>query len=318
MAALALLGSAFGVFYLYDRLDISWRGSRRGIYIAGLSGLLLLALLTSWDIVYFFHIGASEFPTWIMLPYIVVFLLVSRDPRAWALGVLLAGASVLIRPYHVFAVSLLLVFFIVLFRTRQRLALALAGLLVAVVLLPALHNLIYGGELVFVPRSAGVQENLVLPPAILVKEFGDPGVRAEAFRQIERLFYFGELATQASGLGLAIHGLQLIYIITWALALANWRHLRLAGKILLLLPLLHLGVQFFFVLDAVYPRHILMAHLSMGVAAMFASSPFARRDGVQPSIAARMETRSPRQGDRQSSDSPSIARSQEGWISNPR
>ncbi|MFQ5923345.1 MAG: hypothetical protein ACE5M4_10925, partial [Anaerolineales bacterium] len=188
VAALALLGSAFGVFYLYDRLDISRRGGRIDTYIAGLAGLLLLTLLTSWDVVYFFHIGASEFPTWIMLPYIVVFLFVSRDPRAQAMGVPLAGASILIRPNHSLPiVALLLAFYVDLFRWRRGLALALAALLVAVALLPALHNLIYGGELVFVPRSAGVQENLVLPPVILVKEFGDPGVRDEAFRQIERL-----------------------------------------------------------------------------------------------------------------------------------
>ena len=276
VAALALLGSTFGVFYLYDRLDIGRRGGRKIIYLAGLAGLLLLTLLTSWDLVYFLHIGASEFPTWILLPYVVVFLFVSSDPRAWSLGVLLTGASVLIRPNHALpAIALMLVFITSIFRTRRRLALAFAALLVALAVLPALHNLIYGGELVFVPRSASVKENLVLPPATLLREFGEPGVRAEALRQAERLFYFGELAVQASALGLALHGLQLIYLVSWVWVARNWRRVGLIVKMLLLIPLMHLGAQFFFVLDAVYPRHILTAHLSRGVAVIYVFSAYA-------------------------------------------
>ena len=288
VAALALLGSTFGVFYLYDRLDIARRSGRGEIIIvAGMAGLLLLTLVTSWDVVFFFHVGASEFPTWILLPYIVVFLFVLKDQLAWTIGVLLAGISLLMRFNHALALlGLLVAFTLSLGRTKLRVALILWVGFVALALLPALHNLIYGGDLVLVPTSASNLETQVLPPSVLVREFGDPRVRAEALRQTERLFYFGELAVQTSGLGLALHGLQLIYLLSLVRVARKWGSIRWIAKLLLLIPLMHLGVQFFFVLDAVYPRQILMAYLSMGVAAMFASSPFAQRDRVQSSITA--------------------------------
>lgn len=50
--------------------------------------------------------------------------------------------------------------------------------------------------------------------------------------------------------------------------------LQLGGQGLHHVPLMYLGVQFIFVLEAVYPRHILVAHLAMGVVSMFAASRY--------------------------------------------
>ena len=276
IAILALTFLNFGVFLMFTKLYPRDRVSVRELLLPALAGLFLFALINSWYMVYFIHIGASEYPTWILLSYMLCLLFLSGNRKGQMAGILLLGVSLLLRPNHGLSIlALLAVFIISTFRKDKKIAVAAGILLFVMALLPAVHNLYYGRELVFLPRSAGIKENLVLPPWALLTQFDEPGIRAKAWEQFQWLFYLKSGEAQFLGLSIALHGLQVLWLVSMGRAFFQRRLVSWMAKAILLLPLLHLGVQYFFVLNAVYPRHIIMGHIAMGVVVVFALSPWA-------------------------------------------
>ena len=73
-------------------------------------------------------------------------------------------------------------------------------------------------------------------------------------------------------MSLPLHGLQVLFFIGCAWVLVRWDRVAFSTKGLLLMPIAYLGGQFFFVLNADYPRHILIGHLAMGLVAILLSS----------------------------------------------
>lgn len=272
-AILALSALNFGVLWLFARLYPRGRIAPWKLAIPAMTGLMLIALLNSWHVVYFLHIGASEYPSWILLPYIVYLLFITNQPKDWQLGSFLMGISILTRPNHGLALlALFAIFQASVFLKDRKLAVPSALILMGMGLLPLLHNLYYGHEVVFLPRSFGVPENLVLPPKVLLTEFGDPAIRLKAWQQFEWLFYLRSGETQFIGLSIALHGLQVLWLLSLGRAWIKRRSLNWTAKIMLLIPFLFLVVQYFYVLNAVYPRHIIMGHFAMGIVVAYAFS----------------------------------------------
>lgn len=150
-------------------------------------------------------------------------------------------------------------------------------MLAALFLAPAAHNLIYGHQFVLLPTSAGIPQNLVLPPFDFLTGLDDPGVRITAFLQLRLLLGIvpSGLVWNTTWVTVPMHLLQALFIFACIDMISNWRHRTLTSKLLMLLPLLYLIVQFPFILTVNYPRHIAAGIIAMGYVTMYALSPLA-------------------------------------------
>jgi hypothetical protein len=201
-------------------------------------GILVLLWASSPTVVGALQTGMSEYPTWIALPFLVPLLFASSATRCWMGGALLLGLSLSTRTNHLPAVLGMLAVF--LWRgagLRPRAAMG-AGLLFGVIaLLPGLHNYYYGGQIVPLTTSAGIPENLVLPPARLLDVRRDAEIRRQAWNQARRMLYVTEQPDRI--LELAVRGLQTMWVVTVAVVLLGYRPGRMP-VLLLGVPVLYL------------------------------------------------------------------------------
>jgi len=182
----------------------------------------------------------------------------------------LIGLAFLNRTNHLPALLFLFgVFGILLFRSRPKLVLASAFLLLVLLALPAVHNYVYGHKLVLLTSSADIPQNLKLPPNQLVHIFDDPKVAGRAWDQLK--FLVGLVRASYLDTSLPIWGLLLLWIglcVKWIL---TWRDRKWVAGLLLVLPVLFLAVQFFFILNTAYPRHLIAGYEVMGIVCLYAA-----------------------------------------------
>jgi hypothetical protein len=265
--AISLLGLSFGFALLWLR---SLHRAEPGARILATGALLgLLALMWSPEMLVFLVEGASEYPTWIALPFVLWLVSGPRLTASRALAaVALLACSAITRPNQLPAAALLSLR--ILSRARQRgrgLPIILGLLFGGVLLLPALHNLYYGGRVVFMTASAAIPENLVLGPARLWRIWVDPSVRGLLAHQIARVLYL------VPGHGHEARFLFRLCQVTWlgAVALAASRAGRRQpfDRTVLVLPWVYLGPHLFLQTHVYYPRHIVAAHLAFALSAMW-------------------------------------------------
>ncbi len=235
----------------------------------GLMAVLVLALASSPPVVFFVQVSLSEYPTWIFLPLSFPLLFVSRSPRDWLRGALLVGLSFLTRLNQIPPLlALMAVFARRGWRMRPRPTLVAAGLVLAMLALPAAHNLYYGGQLVWTTLTGTTAANLVVRPRDLASLLTEPAERQKVWYQVDHIFYLhtlrdpfprGDWVSWA-----AIHGIQLVWLAVGLGTLAR-RAVPGATKVLVGLPLVYLGVHLFYQADFYYPRHIIAGHLAMGL-----------------------------------------------------
>lgn len=240
------------------------------------SGLLLLALANSQAVVGFIQVGLSEYPTWIFFPLLVALLQAARPTREWLLGALLVGLSLITRTNQ--APGLAGVFFAFLAgvgRGRRRAALGAVLICAAVLLLPAAHNLYYGGRAVLLPMSAATARNLPLPPSALLVGAGEPETWALLGEQLRGLVYLRPAG--APWLHVVFHGLELTWLVAAVLVWRARRAVPVGATLLLGVPALYLGVHVFYEVVVYYPRHIIIGHFAMGAVAAHAAAAMARR-----------------------------------------
>jgi len=231
----------------------------------------VLAFVWSPQILVFLVEGASEYPTWIALPF--VFWLASApvpSVRRALAAVGLLALSAITRPNMLPPAVLLSA--AILGHTRQRVrrvGVVLAGSLLfcGILLLPALHNLYYGQRLVLMTTSATIPENLVLSPGQLWRVGTDAAVRAALWDQIARALYL------VPGLGHEARFLFRLCQLAWlgAVVTAASRpgRERLLRWTVLLLPWLYLAPHLFFQTHVYYPRHVVAAHIAFALSAMW-------------------------------------------------
>jgi hypothetical protein len=241
---------------------------------AGVTAALLLALWSSPPVVFFVQVSLSEYPTWIFLPLLFPLLFVSRSPRDWRRGGLLVALSWLTRLNHVPAlVFLLAVFAWRAWRIRPRAVPAVAGLVLAMALLPAAHNLYYGRQLVWSTLQAQGPGATAIAPRELTRVLRDPEVREKVWYQVDHMFYLHTLRDQFPrgdwvSWG-AIRGIQLVWLAVGVLILARRAASGIAAA-LMALPLVYLGVHLVYHVEFYYPRHVIAGHLAMGLVTLFA------------------------------------------------
>ena len=170
-------------------------------------------------------------------------------------------------------------------RSERRFVLA-AATLATISLMPALHDIYYGGQLEFLTRSAVIPQNLVLRPAHYWQALNDQDLREKIDRQIDWIVY-GSSANDAVGGGLLgiIRGLQAVWLGTLLALLFRptnrrgnlWRttlrFLRSPDDVrdlcIVLTPIWFLAAHLFYQVDVYYPRHIVMGYVAMATTALY-------------------------------------------------
>jgi hypothetical protein len=251
------------------------------IVLLALTGLLWLLLATSRTVLDLIHLGVSEYPTWIALPLFVPLLFVSSAARAWLLGAGLLALSLLTRTNHLPAVLVTLALFLWRgWQIRPRAAIAAGVLFGAIALLPALHNSYYGNRLVLLTTSAGIPENLVLPPARLADLARDAEVRSRLWTQLARMLYVVDAPDRI--FEVAVRGLQVL----WVGAVGAWaitRRPRFPVALLLAVPAAYLVPHVFYQATHGYPRHFLAGYFAMGAVVLLVAERWWRAAARTPS-----------------------------------
>jgi|TARA_B100001964_G_scaffold181497_1_gene200680 hypothetical protein len=255
--------------------------------LATTSAILLLLLLNSEAVVGLIRAGASEYPTWILLPVVLTSLFCRADERQWLfVGGSSAGLMFTLRSNQVLGVGWLLTSFLVsMLRKRRTLAAIALTSALGVALLPLAHNLYYGGEAVLATTSRSMPENLVLSPSSLLSARGNPEAIQMVRQQLDGVLYTGganeRQALAGGGLRNVIRGIQALWIVTLIASFRRGSRDSAEMRLLLLTPVLFLAVHLFYQVMVFYPRHITIGYLSMALTvAFFWLSRAARRPRI--------------------------------------
>ena len=271
LAIAALITLYLAIFYAVYR----WLPKEKGRGLAQLAvlvgGVLALALVNSWHLVWMVHYGASEYPTWIFT-LIALPLLFSKKKKEWLLGALLLGLTWITRVNQAFAIILILAAHVVWLRKlgRGKAVWASFAVFLVVALLPGLHNAYFGGQFIPAPTYWDNRTNMILPPDRLARFFIEPDVRKLAFNQLKSLLVVHEDAQRYFGTIVAMRALLVAWLAALVYAVTRWRRVETHAWMLLALPLGYFAVQFFYnPYGEMYPRHFVMPYLAMGVVGMY-------------------------------------------------
>ena len=265
---------------------------------------LLGLLVGSPDVLLGSRTLLSEYPTWIALLFIVPLVLVGH--RGWPLAVagLLIGVTLTMRGDQVLGLLTLLGIALVRQWGPGRLSAhgsspvattplwwrwpaITAGAFVLPAILPAIHNVIYGRQLVLLQTSIPLPVNFPLPPSVWPSLLHDAATQQTLIEQLAGVFVvFGvhpEGITSMLFL-LAVRGIQAALVVTvliaaWRRFSGGWRRVAVVAlPLTFLLP--HIAIQVY----VYYPRHIVAGYLVAGVSLLALAGWSTRRD--QPADAA--------------------------------
>lgn len=252
------------------------KGGRLNAVLSVASVALLLAVVNTAEVVSLVRRGASEYPTWIAFPVFFSLFFRGRSGRT-ALGACVLGLAGLARIDQ--APGLLWSFGVrawTALRARQRSFLAAAAVLAMLAAVPAAHNYVYGGELVWTTTSAAHESNLQFTPAGWLAARHDEAARAQAVLHLENVLYTGR-NTERRGLSWPwplYRGLQALWLAALCavfVAASRGGHRRHVA--VLLTPAVFLAPYLFYQgVDGYYPRHIVVGYLAMGAVAIYAAT----------------------------------------------
>ena len=259
----------FELFLIYDHLFLSETGHSEKNAWPLLTSLALIGLMNS-NVVYMIENGLSETLSWVLYPIIFLLLLGPLTKRRWIWVTILIGLAFLNRTNHLPALLFLFVVFgVTLFRSRPKLVLVSGLLLLVFLALPAIHNYAYGHKLVLLTSSADIPANLKLPPGQLLHIFDDPKVLGRVWIQFK--FLVGLVKVDFIDTSIPIWALLLLWLglgVNW---IVSRRKSKWMAGLLLILPALLIGVQFFFILNTSYPRHLVAGYEVMGIVCLYAA-----------------------------------------------
>ncbi len=246
------------------------RGSLPFALLVAVGGLVL-ALVWSPRVTQYVEQGLSEYPTWIALPFLLDLMFLERDPVSKLIGVALLGASAITRPNQL--PGAIVVFLAFGWREGWKNVARPAALFAAILLLPLVHNLVYGGAFVLTTYNPNTSMRSALEKvAALPGSLSAGSAAAGGF--VERLEVIVGM-TAPLYLAVVFHGLQVLWLSVWAWA----RRIDRVWWCLHLLPLAYLSVYLVYPATLYYPRHIVIAYLAMALTtAMFVREAFVRKE----------------------------------------
>ena len=216
----------------------------------------------------------SEYPTWIAFPLYFSLWFRPHGSRT-TLGAFLLGLSLITRINQ--APGLLWLFGTragLALRQRTRGFLLAGGVLAVLAALPAVHNYVYGERLVLVTTSAIVPNNFRIAPTTHLEIWRDEGARTRVKEQLSDLFF---TRRPDRPVWLVFRGLQAL----WVAALCSmfvrirrstpWATGNAYRLLVLLTPASFLAPHLFFQVSVYFPRHIVIGHLAMAAATLYAA-----------------------------------------------
>jgi hypothetical protein len=258
----AFFGGVFWIFRKLERREITQR-LRMGMIFLGCSLIFLGGYYVSGII----RDGLSEYATWILLLWVLPALFWSEHPAVFLAGTAALAVCYIIRPNQI--PGLVWIFFLAAVRAWRRSARTVlaAGLVAAGIgLLPLLHNLYFGRQWVLSTTSGNMPVNLILGPATWLAFLRGDSTAAETVReQMGMLLLIADVPRSV-----------LPSLAAMAACLAGWlvvvvqAVIRRRGRDLLILavPIFFLAIYLIFSVSTYYPRHIVVAYISMAVVAV--------------------------------------------------
>jgi len=250
-----------GMWKLAEELVLAcWRSLHLLPRVAIIFACVAMVALVNDRVVWLVVQGASETPTWVLLPWILWLVVRPHGKRnsLW-IGVLL-GISVLTRTNHLPAVIWLLLLYGLSTKSWKS-AISSTVWSMALLLLAGLHNLYYGQEFILLPTSSGISANLVLPPMEALTGLNQIGIWQKMSSQASLLL--GGVSHQFWVITLTMRALLVVWMtcVVWILykRKINWFLF-----VALCFPWVYLGVQFFYDLPPGYPRHLMAGYVAMG------------------------------------------------------
>ncbi|MGC1165454.1 MAG: O-antigen ligase family protein [Solirubrobacterales bacterium] len=254
---------------------LAWNRQRAGSSLAVLAmaavGFLLLALLNSETIVSLVAMGASEVPTWVLLPFAVAApQLQPKRATAWAGSAVAASLIYLVRTNQALGVlTILAAIAASLWRWRRRLLWPIAGLALVVALLPTIHNLAYGEVLVLTTTSAALTQEVQVTE--LFHAFSDDKLGGLIRGHLSAILYNPPTdGLTHQNLAWLLWGLLGLWLTAVAVGVARLRRgtATLSEWLLLGLPFAYLFPHLLYQVEVYFPRHIIVGYLAMGASAI--------------------------------------------------
>ena len=231
--------------------------------------LILTALLSSAEVAKGGFLLLSEYPTWVLMLFGIPLLLTARRLPAASLGATLLAVAFAHRANHGLGLAVVvlvgasaLVWRQPTWRRRAAAASLVLGPGLLIALLPAAHNLLYGGRLVLLAQTPRLAVNFPLSPGDLL-DVDEPRVQSVLQNQLAGVLATpGAAADLSMTFRLSVHAVQLGLALVLIVVLARrLRHLR--GQLLLLLvPVGYLVPHVFIQVYVYYPRHIVAGYLA--------------------------------------------------------
>ena len=252
---------------------------RRGDALALIAAFVLFGLATAPMIGWVVLLPMSEWPAWVAMLFAVPLLFGELGRRAELAGCALLALAVTVRfeqaPAAAFLIGVLL------WQRwrdgeRGRRLLAVAALPLAILLLPAVHNLAYGHELALMPRTPNLPVNFPLPPSDLLR-LDEPEVRGILASQLAGVVYAMPHGDELWNpeVGRRIRAAQAVWLA--AVAVAACRRFREGrwprSAAVLALPVAYLAPHVFIQVYVYYPRHIVAGCLAMALSAITVWGP---------------------------------------------
>ena len=276
-----LAGCVFACWMLLRPLrdSVSPPSFGRLLGIVGAIGLLGL-FVGSPDVILGSRTLLSEYPTWIGLLFAVPLVLAGR--RGWSLviGALLIGLVLTCRGDQL--PGLLMLLAIALIRQWRswtsdgerhtaaaraqslRWTMATLGAFVIPAALPAVHNIVYGRQLVLLQTSIPLPVNFPLPPSTWPLVLHDPDLQRTLVEQVAGVLVI--LGVHPEGIAsplfvVAVRGIQAAAVVVVLIAAirrfrGGWRRV-----IVLVIPLAFLVPHIFIQVYVYYPRHVVAGYL---------------------------------------------------------
>ncbi len=279
------LPAAFGLALVIAVVVVATRWSvgraREGRAVPSTSACLAIAIacsalivaVTSEPVYSLVVGGASEYPTWFLMPLILVLLFGRPTLPRWILGGAGLAVTVVFRPNQgIAALFLIAVFAMWQIRRDRRRTLICLGVFFGIMLLPALHNLVYGGQLELLPTGASSVEDLKL--GRLFDVFSDGSVITILRDKLAALLYLTPREELNPALGTAILAIQITWIATVVRAFRRRRTIAwyvwwiLGWPLTYAIPFISYDVYIY------YPRHIMAIYVAAAASIIFVESRY--------------------------------------------
>jgi hypothetical protein len=244
--------------------------SRQGLRVTAATAALVavsVAVINSPDVRVLLTASASESVTWALIPLLVAIpFVVPRARWPWVLAPAAAALTVAIRPNHLIAAMVLIVAFAWAAPVKlRRWLIAGTGLAAFVVLLPTLHDTIYGHRFLHLALTSGTTSGtLEIPPSDLLKVFSDGAVQSKLWAHVEQIFYItSPPGAYSTTLAVLLPVLLFSWLAIVVLTIWRWRSIPVPQRIAAAVPAAYLAPHVIYQVGTYFPRHIVAGYLAM-------------------------------------------------------